>query len=395
MKKILFITSLYYPHVGGIETMVTELSSFYRKNGLEVVCLTKKWPETLSSYERYNETDIYRVISARTEQEFRDLVAWAKDNESKIKSDIIHVIGVRRPLPLLGLLLARKWKVPLVCTIAGGDISDKSDPQPTKVWEEGIGFIPEVLMQADSVNCVSGALANDLKVLVPGLKDIGVLYAGLDISTIKSIAKEQIKDQYIFSLRRLDPSKGVNLLIEAFSLIKDKFPKLYLIIAGEGEEEQNLRQLVEDRQVSDRTLFIGTVALERGMALLKGADVTVVPSISEGGGLINIEAQAAGCPVIASRVGGIPEYVKENKSGFLFESGNFTELAEKISDVLSNKSLRAKIIKGGYEYSQSFDWDVLVPQYVNLYKTLIDTYQVDKQFKPWSPLTRMLQSELE
>lgn len=395
MKKILFVTSLYHPHVGGIETMVTELSSFYRKSGFEPICLTKKWPETLSSYERYNETDIYRVISARTEQEFQDLVTWAKDNESKIKSDIIHVIGVRRPLPLLGLLLARKWKVPLVCTIAGGDIPDKEDPQPTKVWEEGIEFIPEVLKQSDNVNCVSRALANDLRALVPELNDIEVLYAGLDMSSIKDATKEKIKDQYIFSLRRLDSSKGIDLLIKAFSLIKEKFPQLYLVIAGEGPEEQKLRQLAKDCCGDERVLFIGTVGLERGIALLKGADVTVVPSLSEGGGLVNIEAQAAGCPVIASRVGGIPEYVKENESGLLFESGNFAELADKISDVLSNESLRSKIIEGGYVYSQLFDWNVLAPQYVNLYKTVINAYQTDKQFRPWSHLTKMLQTEFK
>ncbi len=396
MKKVLFITSLFHPHVGGIETMVKELSSFYRMKGLEVVCLTKKWPETLFSYERYNETDIYRVISARTEQEFRDLVTWAKVNESKIKSDIIHVVGVRRPLPLLGLLLARRWKVPLICTIAGGDIPDKEDPQPTKVWEEGIEFIPEVLKQSDNVNCVSKALANNLRTLVPELKnDIEVLYAGLDISTIKDTAREKIKGQYIFSLRRLDSSKGIDLLIKAFSLIKDKFPQLYLVIAGEGPEEQRLRQLAKDCCENDRVLFIGTVELKRGIALLKGAAVTVVPSLSEGGGLVNIEAQAAGCPVIASRVGGIPEYVKENESGLLFESGNFAELASKISEVLSNNALRLKIIQGGYIHSQLFDWDVLAPQYVSLYKATIDTYQADKQFRPWSHLTKMLQAEFK
>lgn len=395
MKKILFITSLYHPHMGGIETMVTQLSSFYRTKGFEVTCLTKKWPTTLPSHDRYNETDIYRVISARTEQEFLDLAVWVRNNESKIKSDIIHVIGVRRPLPLLGLLLARKWKVPLICTIAGGDILDKTDPQPTKVWEEGIEFIPEVLKQSDNVNCVSRALANDLRALLPELNNVEVLYAGLDISTIKNTIPEKIKDHYIFSLRRLDSSKGVDLLIKAFSLIKEKFPKLYLVIAGEGPEEQNLKQLAQDYCLADRVLFIGTVDLKRGIALLKGADVTVVPSISEGGGLVNIEAQAAGCPVIASRVGGIPEYVKENESGLLFKSGNYAELADKISDVLSDKSLRLKIIEGGYEHSKLFDWNVLAPQYVNLYKTVITDYQTDKQFKPWSSLTEKLQRKLQ
>lgn len=373
--------------------MVTELSSLYQRRGLETVCLTKRWPTELPSYERYNETDIYRVASARTEQEFRELVAWARDNESKIRADVIHVIGIRRPLPLLGLLLARRWKVPLICTIAGGDIPDKTDPQPTKVWEEGKEFIPEVLKQSDNVNCVSGALAKDLKTIMPELGDVEVLYAGLNTSEIRNTPEEKINDQYIFSLRRLDPSKGIDTLIKAFSLIGDKFPELYLVIAGEGPEEQNLRQLARDSGLSHRIVFIGTVELKRGIALLKGADLTVVPSISEGGGLVNVEAQAAGCPVIASRVGGIPEYVQEDKSGLLFEPGNARELADKIYDVLSDESLRLRIINGGYAHSQSFDWSVLVPQYVNLYESVIRDYKEDKEFAHWSHLTKVLRED--
>ena len=87
--------------------------------------------------------------------------------------------------------------------------------------------------------------------------------------------------------------------------------------------------------MDEKVIFIGTIKLSRGMSLLKGAKLTVVPSLSEGGGLVNVEAQASGCPVIASRVGGIPEYVKDGESGLLFEPGNYKELAEKISLTMS------------------------------------------------------------
>ena len=205
---------------------------------------------------------------------------------------------------------------------------------------------------------------------------------------------EKIRDQYIFSLRRLDPSKGIDTLIKAFNIIKNKFPKLYLVIAGEGAEEKKLKMLVDNYSLNDRVIFIGTVGLGRGISLLKGASLTVVPSLSEGGGLVNIEAQAAGCPVIASRVGGIPEYVKDGESGILFEPGNYDELAEKISQLLSNSSLREKLINGGIKYAKNFDWNILAPQYIKSYERAIKNYNTDLLFKPWSDLTNEIWNKL-
>jgi glycosyltransferase involved in cell wall biosynthesis len=394
MKKVLFISSLYYPHVGGIETMIDELSTFYCDKNIESVVLTKKWPGTLADHEEHKGIKIQRIISARTKDDFLAVVEWLKKNNSKIKADIIHVIGIRRPLPLIGLLLSKWWKVPLICTVAGGDIPDKIDPEPKKVWEEGKDFIPNVLRQSDYVNCVSKSLTNDLKELMPDLKNIETLYAGMDFSIIHNSKIEKIKEQYIFSLRRLDPSKGIDILIKAFNLIKDKFPKLYLVIAGEGSEEKNLKTLVDNFSLNDRVIFIGTVKIERGISLLKGATLTVVPSLSEGGGLVNIEAQAAGCPVIASRVGGIPEYVKDNESGLLFEPGNYEELAEKISQLLSDNSLREKLINGGIKHSRKFDWNILAPQYIELYKHAIKNHDTNSLFKPWSNLTTEIWKKL-
>jgi glycosyltransferase involved in cell wall biosynthesis len=267
---------LYYPHVGGIETMIAELSQFYKKFDIETVSLTKKWPATLPEEDEFNGTKIYRVPNARTNEVFANVIDWLRFNESKIRADVIHVIGIRRPLPLIALLLSRWWGVPIICTIAGGDIPDQIDPAPRRIWDEGISFIPDVLKQSDCLNCVSTALIKDLNRAMPGLNKVETLYAGMDFSVINNAKLEKIKENYIFCLRRLDPSKGVDILIKAFNLIKDKFPDLFLVIAGEGSEEKKLRALVKDYSLNNRVIFIGTVKLQRGISLLKGAILTVV-----------------------------------------------------------------------------------------------------------------------
>lgn len=390
MKKILFITSLYLPHVGGIETMVRELSKLYIQKGLKVSVLTKKWPKEILEYECIDGVEINRVISAKSENDFLEIIDWLKTNEEKIKSDIIHVVGIRRPLPLIALLLARKWGVPLVTTIAGGDIPDFKDPNPGIVWEQGLEFIPDVLKQSDCVNAVSGYLAKDLRNIMPDLKEVGILYAGIDFDEISKINEEKIKDKYIFSLRRLDPSKGIDLLIKSFNLIKDEFPDMDLVIAGEGSEKENLLNLVKELSLESRISFIGTVSLQKGISLLKGSILTVVPSLSEGGGLVNVEAQAAGCPVVASNVGGIPEYLMDNYSGLLFESGDINDLADKIKKIIINNNLRKELIEGGYVHAKKFDWNNLLPQYIDLYSISIKNYDTGRLFKPWSDLSERL-----
>ncbi len=394
IKKILFVASLYAPHVGGIETMIKELSRLYINMGYHVSVLTKKWPKDLVDIEKIDGVNVYRVVSARTEEDFFNLVTQVLKHEHELKSDIIHVIGIRRPLPFIALMLARRWGVPVVQTIAGGDIPDVLDPNPGLVWDEGKEFIPQTLLQSDSINAVSRYMAITMLGLMPEIRLVDTLYAGINLSDIKRITPENIDKKYIFSLRRLDPSKGIDILIKAFKIIAGEFPDLYLLIAGEGTEKQYLERLVVECALEKRVKFIGTVSLEKGIALLKSAVLTVVPSLSEGGGLVNIEAQAAGCPVVASNVGGIPEYVLDNYSGLLFHSGNIDDLVRQIRRVIVDKKLRDDLIAGGYEYAEKFDWKSLVPQYIDIYQETIKKHDIHKAFKPWSDITSNIWKKL-
>lgn len=389
MKKVLIICSLYHPHVGGIETMVTELARFLLDKGVETNVLTKKWPRSLAEKDHYNGINVYRVLSAREEYEYLDIIDWLINNESEIKSDIIHIIGVRRPLPLIGLLLSRRWKVPCISTIAGSEIPNKEDRQSEITWNEGKDNIPFVLKYSDMITCVSKSLKYDLLKVLPTLKLCKITYAGIDINYIKSIPKPKNIEKYIISLRRLIPSKGVDVLIRAFKDISTEFPNIKLLVAGDGSEKDKLIKLAKSLKMYDKVKFLGTIPIEKSISLLKGAICTVVPSLSEGGSIVNIEAQAALCPVIASNVGGIPEYIQDKKSGLLFEPKNKIDLAMKIRIILNSTEIRDSLVKGGVKHAEKFSWERLGPQYLTLYNKTINNMQ-NKPFQPWSELSNKL-----
>lgn len=183
------------------------------------------------------------------------------------------------------------------------------------------------------------------------------------------------------------------MLIRAFEKVSNKLSDIKLIIAGDGPDEERLKGIVNDLHLQDRVRFCGTVDLSEGISLLKSALCTVVPSLSEGGGLVNIEAQAARCPVIASRVGGIPEYVEDEKSGLLFKSGDHDDLADKILRVMNDDQLRSALINNGKQFASKFDWSILGLQYIDFYNKMINV-KSDSPIKPWSKTVAMMWSIL-
>ncbi|MBI4185663.1 glycosyltransferase family 4 protein [Candidatus Berkelbacteria bacterium] len=394
MKRVLFVCSLYHPHVGGIETMVTELARFYRNQGLESVVLTKQWPTDLAANDRYEGLPIYRVPSAKTDLEFGKLIDQVLEHEQALQADVVHVIGLRRPLPLIGLLLSRRWQVPLIATVAGGEVPDTNDPATQAVWDESMTTVRPVLDHAEVITCVSEATRQQLLVALPTVQRTRTIYAGIDLEMIVNVTPAISRPKpYILSLRRLVPSKGIDTLIDAFATIAPTHPTLTLVIAGEGPEKASLKSQALQSGLADRIHFIGSVPLEDGIGLLKSAVCTVVPSRSEGGGLVNVEAQAAGCPVLASRVGGIPEYLHDDIGGLLFESGNAEELAALMDRLASDSTLCARLSQQGQEFAHQFDWKILGHQYLDLYK---ETENIELQpFTPNTSLSALLWEKLK
>lgn len=383
IKKVLFICSIYYPNIGGVESVINELTQYYKTKNIESIILTKKYPKDLNEFEKINNINVVRINRPKNYKEFTEIFKLLKQYENILKPDIIHIIGVRRPMTLIGLFLSKIWKVPLLINFSGGDLYDIKDPESVKIWRQSKHLIINTVNQSDGLAAFSKGIINEAREVIPKIKRINLIYAGIDYSKIQKINAINLNTEYFVSVRRLYYSKGIDVLLKAFKKISDKYPNITLEIVGDGPERSRLEKLAKDLNLFESINFWGSKDLDFSIGLMKSSIASICPSRSEGGGLVNIEAQAARTLAIGSDSGGIPEYIINNKTGKIFKNEDVNELARLMELSITNKKLRDKIIKNAYKSSKMFDWKYISQNYIKLYNELIKDYSYI-EFDPWN-----------
>ena len=170
----------------------------------------------------------------------------------------------------------------------------------------------------------------------------------------------------ILAAGHLSPEKGHRSLIEALHLLKQQGQSFTAVIAGQGSCQRELEGRIMELALGNSVFLPGF--REDVLNLLQISDVYVMPSVSEGLGSGILEAMACGCPVAASRAGGIPEIVRDEMTGLLFEPGHPAQMAEKIRRLLSDRKGAERMGINGKHYVQdNFDPAVLSQKITELY----------------------------
>ncbi len=169
---------------------------------------------------------------------------------------------------------------------------------------------------------------------------------------------------------RLVAIKGIVHLIRAMAVLSTQFPDVCLEIAGLGPEQDALQDEVRCLRLGDRVKFLGWQAeVER---LLQRWDIFAMPSLEEGFGIAALEAMAAGLPVVATNVGGIPELVENGRTGWLVPPGNPQALAERVCTLLLNPEMRYVMGAAGRARARScFSMDRMVASIARIYDDIL------------------------
>ena len=199
---------------------------------------------------------------------------------------------------------------------------------------------------------------------------------GVNVNLIKKIEPAKFdKDNIIFFIGNFNERKGIDILIRAFNEVKKSISDSTLFIAGSGEEESNLKNLVKKLDLESDIKFLGFVKGDKKFSLIKSANILVLPSVWESLPIAVLEGMACGKPIIASNVGGIPYLVDEGVNGFLVRPGEVKELSDKIIKVLKNKKLQKSMGKASLKMSEDFEWSKIAEKTFKVYKEIAEEYK--------------------
>jgi glycosyltransferase involved in cell wall biosynthesis len=221
---------------------------------------------------------------------------------------------------------------------------------------------------ADAVVAVSQAVASRV---VDG--QARVIYAGVTVPPSSPPARRDRAPTEIIlgTAGRLVELKGIEYLLSAAAALRSEFPALRLEIAGSGPERDKLEAAVADSGLGDHVTFLGWV---RDLTtVLPRWDVFVMPSLEEGFPIAALDAMAAGLPVVATSVGGIPELIEDGKTGWLVPPRHAEALASRLRLLLSNPELRSRMGAAGYaRVRDHFSAAQMTESIAQLYDELLD-----------------------
>jgi glycosyltransferase involved in cell wall biosynthesis len=181
--------------------------------------------------------------------------------------------------------------------------------------------------------------------------------------------KAENNEFIIISVATLHPRKGIDFLIKAFKKINENYPDTKLVIVGEGPEKKKYEKLITNLELDNKVVLTGFA--DNIPQILKSADLFVLASIKEAFGLVLLEAMAAQLPIIATKVGGIPEIITSNKNGILVEEKNTEELVNAISQLLQNVPLRQKLAYVGNHDVKKFTAEEMAKETQKIYNYVL------------------------
>jgi len=189
-----------------------------------------------------------------------------------------------------------------------------------------------------------------------------ITYNGMDIEDFKDVPRTKASAPTVLFVGGLEPRKGLEFLVLAMQIIAQEIPDVRLISVAKtgfrGTDEVGwFKALANRSQVDTKIEFYESVSEQKLKQFYGECDLLALPSRNEGWGLSLMEAMACGKPVVATKVGGVPELVRNNSEGLLVDPCDVKGLARAIVRLLKDPELRVRMGRSGTERVQSFSWD--------------------------------------
>lgn len=203
--------------------------------------------------------------------------------------------------------------------------------------------------------------------VVPNFVDTRIYRPGLEPCHRATLAPDG--EKIVMHISNFRPVKRVEDVVEIFARVLGEIPSR-LVLVGDGPDLPRARVKVEELGIRDSVVFLGEYTPVQ--ELLSCSDLFLLPSGSESFGLAALEAMACGSPVVASRVGGLPEVIMDGETGYLCEAGDIDEMAAASIKILSDDKHRKELSDAGRAFAvKHFSSECIVPQYEEYYRRIL------------------------
>lgn len=374
MKKKIIIFSLHYkPYIGGAEIFLEELC---KRSRYDITIITRKGPASLNNFETQNNITIYRVGGNKYDKYYYPILAYLKaiKLQKKYNFNIVHSIMANHA-GLAGMWFSNKTKLPFLLNLQIGQ-TDETIKKKSGLF---YNLYLKIYKSATKIQAISNFLKDRAIKLGVNSKKIIVIPNGVDMHKfITNFSKKEINemkqkyninknDKVLVTTSRLSKKNGVGDVIDAIKIINN--PNIKFIIFGTGELEKELKNKVKTLHLNNQVIFAGHIEHKDLPKYLSIGDIFIRPSLSEGQGISFIEAMACKIPVIATPVGGIPDFLTEGETGYFCEQKNPRSIANTIEKAFKNNN--EEIVNNAYILvKEKYQWDNIIKDIENIYEEL-------------------------
>lgn len=373
--RVLFWSEYYWPYIGGPEVMATRLLPALRDRGFRFTVLTSQHQLDLPSEDEYDGIPILRIpfrgpIEQGDVDTFGRMVHRIEEVKRFQMPDLVHLLGLGSAA-LYQLRTANAYPAPLLVTLQN---------RLTDSGVAGETLQSRVLRAADGVVACSAAIREEVKALVPTTSSRCVVIPNSVETPDRRPTPLPTRPPRLLCLGRLVPVKGFDLALTALAAIRDRFPDLRLTVAGEGPTRAELERMAARAGLESAVSFTGWVRPGDIPALMNEATIVLLPSrVREGLPVVAVEAALMGRPIIASRVGGLPEIVVDGVTGVIVEEDDPRALAKAITEMLDHpETMRAMGERARIHAQEWFGWEGHVDAYEHTYRRLISGDRLDR-----------------
>jgi N-acetyl-alpha-D-glucosaminyl L-malate synthase BshA len=366
-----------YPTYGGSGAVATELGLALAERGHEIHFISYDQPFRLGSFRErvfFHEVEMEDYPLFEHPPYALALAVALHDAARKHELDLVHMhyaIPHAASAYLAKQMLALERPLKIVTTLHGTDITL-------------VGLHPSFhaitrfsILESDGLTAVSEYLreetTRDFSVpksrieVIPNFIDTGIWRPDREPCHRSKLAPNG--EKIVMHISNFRSVKRVEDVVEVFARIVEKIPAR-LVLVGDGPDRPRALGRAAALGVGDHVLFLGKHASVD--ELLSCADLFLLPSENESFGLAALEAMASGAPVIATRTGGLPEVIRHEKTGYLFDVGAVEEMAEAGANILADDALYAQMSAAGRADAEArFSVNVVVPMYEAYYDRVV------------------------